>query len=162
MIPVQLLDDIMAKSDEQHVSREMSRVEEAGTEDSTSTFTEGKTSTSTDGRTSTSTDGRTSTSTDGRTLLTDITTSTSIDITTSTSIDVTSSSSIDDVDREVLMEDSLELEEWLEDIDQNSEKKLDDDQYTSRGDLETSKASIGRHRRQDLNVYKRQDFNVYR
>ncbi|KAF3497307.1 hypothetical protein DY000_02053181 [Brassica cretica] len=43
------------------------------------------------------------------------------------------------------MEDSLELEEWLEDIDQNSKKKLDDDQHTSRGDLETSKASIGRH-----------------
>ncbi|KAF3601303.1 hypothetical protein F2Q69_00036701 [Brassica cretica] len=81
--------------------------------------------------------GRTSTSTDA-------TTSTSTDITTSTSIDVTTSSSIDDVDREVTMEDSLELEEWLEDMDQNSKKKLDDDQHTSRGDLETSKASIGR------------------
>ncbi|KAF3533832.1 hypothetical protein DY000_02041264 [Brassica cretica] len=121
MIPIQLLDDIMAKMDEQHVSGELSRVEEAGTK----------------GRTSTSTDATTSTSTD-------ITTSTSIDITTSTSIDVTTSSSIDDVDREVTMEDSLELEEWLEDMDQNSKKKLDDDQHTSRGDLETSKASIGR------------------
>ena len=48
------------------------------------------------------------------------------------------------------MEDSLELEEWLEDIDQNSEKKLDDDQYTSRGDLETSKASIGRHQPDEI------------
>ncbi|KAF2542700.1 hypothetical protein F2Q68_00031573 [Brassica cretica] len=121
MIPIQLLDDIMAKRDEQHVSGELSRVEEAGTQ----------------GRNSTSTDGTTSTSTD-------ITTSTSINITTSTSIDVTTSSSIDDVDREVTMEDSLELEEWLEDMDQNSKKKLDDDQHTSRGDLETSKASIGR------------------
>ncbi|KAF3503815.1 hypothetical protein F2Q69_00043731 [Brassica cretica] len=82
--------------DEQHVSGELSRVEEAGTEDATST--------STDGRTSTSTNGTTSTSTD-------ITTSTSIDITTSMSIDVTTSSSIGDVDREVTMEDSLELEE---------------------------------------------------
>ncbi|KAF2583265.1 hypothetical protein F2Q68_00005003 [Brassica cretica] len=100
--------------DEQHVSGELSRVEESGTEDTTSTST-------------------------------DITTSTSIDIMTSTSIDVTTSSSIDDVDREVTMEDFLELEEWLEEMDQNSEKKLDDDQHTSRGDLETSKASIDRH-----------------
>ncbi|KAF2552441.1 hypothetical protein F2Q68_00034131 [Brassica cretica] len=87
-IPIQLLDDIMAKRGEQHVSGELSRVEEAGTE----------------GMTSTSTDGTTSTSTD-------ITTSKSIDITTSMSIDVTTSSSINDVDREVTMEDSLELEE---------------------------------------------------
>ncbi|KAF2616958.1 hypothetical protein F2Q68_00038931 [Brassica cretica] len=84
----ELLDDIMAKRDEQLVSGELSRVEEAGTEDATSTSTDGKTTTSIDGTTSTSTD-----------------------ITTSTSIDVTTSSSIDDVDREVTMEDSLELEE---------------------------------------------------
>ncbi|KAF2531281.1 hypothetical protein F2Q70_00029976 [Brassica cretica] len=32
MVPIQLLDDIMAKRDEQHVSGELSRVEEAGTE----------------------------------------------------------------------------------------------------------------------------------
>ncbi|KAF3554288.1 hypothetical protein F2Q69_00011783 [Brassica cretica] len=83
-------------------------------------------------------------------MSTDITTSTSIDITTSTSIDVTTSSSIDDVDREVTMEDSLELEEWLEDMDQNSKKKLDDDQHTSRGDLETSKASNGRHQPDEI------------
>ncbi|KAF2552640.1 hypothetical protein F2Q68_00034574 [Brassica cretica] len=75
---------------------------------------------------------------------------TSIDITTSTSIDVTTSSSIDDVDREVTMEDSSELEEWLEDMDQNSKKKLDDDQHTSRGDLETSKASIGRYQPDEI------------
>ncbi|KAF3576165.1 hypothetical protein DY000_02031209 [Brassica cretica] len=44
------------------------------------------------------------------------------------------------------MDDFLEMEEWLEDMDQNSKKKLDDDQHTSRGDLETSpKASIDRH-----------------
>ena len=80
MIPIQLLDDILAKRDEQHVSGELSRVEEVGTEDATSTSA-------------------------------DITTSTSTDITTSMSIDVTTSSSIDDVDKEVTMEDSLELEE---------------------------------------------------
>ncbi|WZZ71697.1 hypothetical protein YC2023_083067 [Brassica napus] len=50
-----------------------------------------------------------------------------------------------DSSREVIMEDFLELEEWLEDMDQMSKKKLDDDQHTSRGDLETSpKASIDR------------------
>ncbi|KAF2541381.1 hypothetical protein F2Q68_00032201 [Brassica cretica] len=48
------------------------------------------------------------------------------------------------------MEDSLELEEWLEDMDQNSKKKLDDDQHTSREDLEISKASIGRHQPDEI------------
>ncbi|KAF2563463.1 hypothetical protein F2Q70_00016123 [Brassica cretica] len=49
------------------------------------------------------------------------------------------------------MEDFLELEEWLEDMDQNSEKKLDVDQHTSRGDLETSpKASIDRHQPDEI------------
>ncbi|KAF3516809.1 hypothetical protein DY000_02060860 [Brassica cretica] len=80
MIPVKLLDDFLAKTDEQHMSGELNRVEETGTEDVTS-------------------------------MLIDITTSTSTDITTSTSTDITTSSSIDDVDREVTMEDSLELEE---------------------------------------------------
>uniref|UniRef100_A0A0D3A9W7 Uncharacterized protein n=1 Tax=Brassica oleracea var. oleracea TaxID=109376 RepID=A0A0D3A9W7_BRAOL len=59
----------MEKMDEQHVSGELSRVEEAGTEDSTSTYTNGRTSTSTDGMTSTSTDARTSTSPDGTTSI---------------------------------------------------------------------------------------------
>ncbi|KAF3485604.1 hypothetical protein F2Q69_00054584 [Brassica cretica] len=50
------------------------------------------------------------------------------------------------------MEDFLELEEWLEDMDQNSKKKLDDDQHTSRGDLETSpNASIDRHQPDEIN-----------
>ncbi|KAF2594065.1 hypothetical protein F2Q70_00043388 [Brassica cretica] len=48
------------------------------------------------------------------------------------------------------MEDSLELEEWLEDMDQNSKKKPDDDQHTSRGDLDTSKASTGRHQPDEI------------
>uniref|UniRef100_A0A0D3BGK5 Uncharacterized protein n=1 Tax=Brassica oleracea var. oleracea TaxID=109376 RepID=A0A0D3BGK5_BRAOL len=48
------------------------------------------------------------------------------------------------------MEDSFELEELIEDIDHNSEKKLDDDHYTSRGDMETSKASIGRHQPDEI------------
>ncbi|KAF3493822.1 hypothetical protein DY000_02053523 [Brassica cretica] len=160
MISIQRLDDIMVKRDEQHVSGELSRVEEAGTEDSTSTSTNGRTSTSTDGRTSTSTNGRTSTPQDGTTSMsTDGTTSTSTEGTTSmstggttsTSIYITTSTSIDDVDREITMEDSLELEEWLEDMDQNSKKKLDDDQHTSRRNLETSKASIGRHQPDDIN-----------
>ena len=48
------------------------------------------------------------------------------------------------------MEDFLKLEEWLEDMDQNSKKKLDDDQHTSRGDLETSKASIDQHQPDEI------------
>ncbi|KAG5399960.1 hypothetical protein IGI04_014567 [Brassica rapa subsp. trilocularis] len=56
-----------------------------------------------------------------------------------------------DLSREVTMEDFLELEEWLEDMDQNSKKKLDDDQHTSRGDLETSpNASIDRHQHDEI------------
>ncbi|KAF3568244.1 hypothetical protein DY000_02014395 [Brassica cretica] len=35
-------------------------------------------------------------------------------------------------------------------MDQNSKKKLDDDQHTSRGDLETSKASIDRHQPDEI------------
>ncbi|KAF2602236.1 hypothetical protein F2Q70_00025780 [Brassica cretica] len=80
----------VVEDDEQHVSGELSRVEEAGTEDSTST-----TSTSTDDTTSTSPDGATSTSTDATTLTSiDSTTSTSINDTTSTSIDCTNSEMI--------------------------------------------------------------------
>ncbi|KAF2531930.1 hypothetical protein F2Q70_00030054 [Brassica cretica] len=96
MIPMQMLDDIMAKRDEQHLSGKLSRVEEAGTEDATSTSTDGRTSTSTYDRTSTSIDGKTSTSTDFMTSMsTDITTSTSTDIATSTSTDITTSTSTD-------------------------------------------------------------------
>ncbi|KAG5406054.1 hypothetical protein IGI04_012173, partial [Brassica rapa subsp. trilocularis] len=83
-----LLDYIMTKRNEQHVSGELSRVEDAGTENATSTSIDDTTSTSLDGTTSTSTY-----------------------ITTSTSIDIPTSSSIDDIDREVTMEDSSELEE---------------------------------------------------
>uniref|UniRef100_A0A0D3CQ49 Retrotransposon gag domain-containing protein n=1 Tax=Brassica oleracea var. oleracea TaxID=109376 RepID=A0A0D3CQ49_BRAOL len=100
MIPVQLLDDITAKRDEQHVSGELSK-------SWTSTSTDGRTLTSTDGKTSMSTDGTTSTSTDG-------TTSTLIDGTTSTSTNGTNSMSIDDVEKEITMEDFLDLEEFLE------------------------------------------------
>nr|VDD09862.1 unnamed protein product [Brassica oleracea] len=147
---------------------------EADISDTTSTSTDGTTSMSTDSRTSTSTYGMTSTSTDGKTSTstdgtnstsTDGTTSTSIDSTTSTSTNGTTSMSINDIEKEITMEDFLdleefleleleeflELEEWLEDIDQNSKKKLDEDQNTSRGDLETSpKASIGRHQPDEI------------
>ncbi|KAF3586283.1 hypothetical protein F2Q69_00030677 [Brassica cretica] len=58
MIPIQLLDDIMAKRDGLHVSRELSRVEEAGNEGTTSTSTDITTSTSTDITTPTSTTSR--------------------------------------------------------------------------------------------------------
>ncbi|KAF3591554.1 hypothetical protein DY000_02022330 [Brassica cretica] len=220
-IPRQELDYIMIEGDEQHVSGELSRVEEAdisdtisasiaittitstngttstSTDDTTSTSTDGTTSTSTDGttsastdgtttmsidgRTSTSTDGRTSTSTDGMTITsTNDRISTSIDDSTLKRIDISSCDPTSDGDREitmenfleleefleledgekledldlsreVTMEDFLELEKWLEDMDQNSKKKLDDDQHTSRGDLETSpKASIDRHQPDEI------------
>ncbi|CDY20869.1 BnaC05g26230D [Brassica napus] len=49
------------------------------------------------------------------------------------------------------MEDFLKLEEWLEDMDQNSKKKLDDNQHTLRGDLETlPKDIIDRHRPDEI------------
>ncbi|KAG5384265.1 hypothetical protein IGI04_035735 [Brassica rapa subsp. trilocularis] len=189
----------MVEGDEQHVSGELSRVEEAdisdtssasiatttttSTDGTTSTSTDGTTSTPTDGTISTSTNGTTSTSTDGwTTASTDGTTSTSTNDTTSTSVDDSTLKSIDisscdptsdgnreitiedfleledgekledlDSSREVTMEDFLELEEWLEDMDQNSKKKLNDDQHTSRGNLETSpKASIDRHQPDEI------------
>ncbi|KAF3527256.1 hypothetical protein DY000_02040936 [Brassica cretica] len=138
MIPVQMLDAFMAKRDEQHVSGELSRVEEVGTEDAISTSTDGKTSTSTDITTSTSTDITTSTSTD-------ITTSTSMDGSTQKRTDVSSCDLIPNVDIKITMEDFLELEDETqsENLDHNLEKKLDDYQHTSEKDLETSKASIG-------------------
>ncbi|KAF3574928.1 hypothetical protein F2Q69_00058833 [Brassica cretica] len=53
---------------------------------------------------------------------------------------------------ELGLEKFLELEEWLKDMDQNSKKKLDDDQNTSRGVLETSpKGSIGRNQPDEIN-----------
>ncbi|KAG2330095.1 hypothetical protein Bca4012_020351 [Brassica carinata] len=52
------------------------------------------------------------------------------------------------------MEDFLELEDWLEDIDQNSKQKLDDDRYTSGKALETSpRADIGRHEPDEIDQY---------
>ena len=80
----------MVEGDEQHVSGELSRVEEADISGMTSMSTDGTTSTLPDGRTSMSTDGMTSTSLDGTTSTsTDGTTSTSPDGTTSTCTDVT-------------------------------------------------------------------------
>ncbi|KAF3583035.1 hypothetical protein DY000_02032082 [Brassica cretica] len=96
LIPRQLVDYIMAEGDEHHVSGELSRVEEAGTEVTTSMSTGDTTSTSTDGTTSTSTDGMTSTTTNSRTSMsTDGTTSMSTDGTTSTSTDGKTSTSTD-------------------------------------------------------------------
>ncbi|KAF3590670.1 hypothetical protein DY000_02021657 [Brassica cretica] len=72
MIPIQLLDEIMAKRDEQHEFGELSEGEEAETSYPTSTSNNTSTSTSIDGTTSASTEDKTSAS---------------IDITTSSSID---------------------------------------------------------------------------
>ncbi|KAF3555997.1 hypothetical protein F2Q69_00013822 [Brassica cretica] len=64
------------------------------------------------------------------------------------STDVSSCDLVPDVDREITMEDFLELEDETqpENLDHNLEKKLDDYQHTSKRDLETSlEASIDRH-----------------
>ncbi|KAF3512459.1 hypothetical protein F2Q69_00009165 [Brassica cretica] len=66
---------------------------------------------------------------------------------TQKSTDVSSCDLVPDVDREITMEDCLELEDEAqpENLDQNLEKKLDDDQLTSERDLGTSlKAGIDR------------------
>ncbi|KAF2550824.1 hypothetical protein F2Q68_00034604 [Brassica cretica] len=137
MIPVQLLNDFIAKKDEQHVSGELSRVEEAGTEDTTSKSIDITTSTSIDSTTTTSTDDKTSTSIDGS---------------PQKSTDISSCDLVPDLDRESTMEDFLELEdeEQPENLDHNLEKKLDDCQHTSEKDLETSKASIDRYQPDEI------------
>ncbi|KAF3532904.1 hypothetical protein DY000_02040727 [Brassica cretica] len=206
-ISIQFLSYIMVKGDKQHVSGELSRVEEADFSDTTSASIDTSTATSIDSTTSTSTNGKTSTSIDGTTSKSiahtipasidgdscfrstplkipersscpqDIADSThkSVDI---SSCDPTSDGDreitiedfveleefleledgekLEDLDssREVTMEDFLDLEEWLEDMDQNSKKKLDDDQYTSRGCLETSKASIDRYQPAEIDRQK--------
>ncbi|WZZ78351.1 hypothetical protein YC2023_098923 [Brassica napus] len=164
MIPVQLLDDFIAKRDEQHVSGELSRVEEAGTEDRTSTSIDITTSTSIDNMTSMSTDDKTSTSIDRSTQKSTDVSSFHPDLDVDREItmedflelegflELEDREKLGDLDssREVTIEDFLELEEWLEDMDQNLKKKLDDDQHTSRGDLETSKASIDRHQPDEI------------
>ncbi|KAF2602651.1 hypothetical protein F2Q70_00026148 [Brassica cretica] len=125
MISIQLLGDIMAKRDEQHGFGEPSKGEEAETSYPTSTSIDSTTSTSTDDKTSTSIDGSTQKSTD-----------------------VSSCDLVPDVDREITMEDFLELEDETqpENLDHNLETKLDDYQHTSKRDLETSlEASIDRH-----------------
>ncbi|KAF3546252.1 hypothetical protein DY000_02009604 [Brassica cretica] len=67
---------------------------------------------------------------------------------TQKSTDVSSCDLVPDVDREITIEDCLELEDEAqpENLDQNLEKKLDDDQPTSERDLGTSlKAGIDLH-----------------
>ncbi|KAF2611680.1 hypothetical protein F2Q70_00013178 [Brassica cretica] len=67
---------------------------------------------------------------------------------TQKSTNVSSCDLVPDVDREITIEDCLELEDEAqpENLDQNLEKKLDDDQPTSERDLGTSlKAGIDLH-----------------
>ncbi|KAF3560220.1 hypothetical protein F2Q69_00012553 [Brassica cretica] len=147
----------VVEDDEQHVSGELSRVEEAGTEDRPQRLpTTGLQRLPTTELHSLPTAGLHSIPTAGlQRLPTTRLQRRQTDIADSThkSIDVSSCSPSPDVEKGITMEDSLELEEFLEledgekfeDMDQNLKKKLDDDQHTSRGDLETSKASIDRH-----------------
>ncbi|KAF2575170.1 hypothetical protein F2Q70_00004657 [Brassica cretica] len=195
MISIQLLDDIMAKRDEQHGFGEPTRAAEAETSDPTSTSIDTTPATSIDINTSMLIDNSTSKSIDiGTSETIDTSTATLIDSMTSTSIDRTTSESITQIipssidrdscfrtrpleipessscpqdiadlaqksidisscdptsygDREITMEDFLELEEFLELEDGEKLEDLDSiREHTSRGDLETSpKASIDRH-----------------
>ncbi|KAF3534871.1 hypothetical protein DY000_02040090 [Brassica cretica] len=120
----------MVKGDEQHVSGELSRVEEAGTQDMTSTSTDSTTSTSIDSTTSTSINGMTSESIthtippsiDGDSCFQ----STPLEIhgrsscpqdiadSTHKNVDISSCDHTSEGDIEITMEDFLELEEFLE------------------------------------------------
>ncbi|KAG5388456.1 hypothetical protein IGI04_029997 [Brassica rapa subsp. trilocularis] len=99
-IEMESLRRYVVEDNEQHVSRELSIVEEAGTEGTTSTSTDDF---NVDRRTSTSTDGTISTSIDSTTSIsTKITTPTSTDGTTSTSTDATTLTSIDSMNLETI------------------------------------------------------------
>uniref|UniRef100_A0A0D3E8S3 Retrotransposon gag domain-containing protein n=1 Tax=Brassica oleracea var. oleracea TaxID=109376 RepID=A0A0D3E8S3_BRAOL len=147
----------MVEDDEQYGSGELIRVDKADISDPTSASIDGMTSASTDGTTSASTDGKTSTSINSTTsTLTNATTSTSIDDSTQKSTDVSSCDLVPDVDREITMEDFLELEDEAQpdNLDHNLQKKLDDHQHTSEKDLDTSpEASIDRQHPPDIERY---------
>ncbi|KAG2328602.1 hypothetical protein Bca52824_011330 [Brassica carinata] len=52
-----------------------------------------------------------------------------------------------DLSGEVTMEDFLELEEWLEDLDQNSKQKLDDQNTLGKGlEISPKTDDIDRHK----------------
>uniref|UniRef100_A0A0D3BGI8 Uncharacterized protein n=1 Tax=Brassica oleracea var. oleracea TaxID=109376 RepID=A0A0D3BGI8_BRAOL len=169
----------MVEDDEQYGSGEPRRVEEADISDTSSALIDTTTLMSIDGTTPTSTDSTTSTSTDGTTsTLTDGTTSTSNDGTTSTSTNSKTSTSINGmtsktIDNTISASINIDfccrstpleipggsncpqdiVDSTLEstDLGQNLVKQLDDDQHTSRKDLETSpKAIIDRHRPPDI------------
>ncbi|KAF3580231.1 hypothetical protein DY000_02030660 [Brassica cretica] len=179
MIPIQLLDDIMAKRDEQHGFGEPSKVEKFDTSDPTSESIDSSTSESIDIGTSEMIDTdfchlsipleipeRSSCPqdiADSAHKGTDVSScSPSPDVEKGITmedsleleefLELKDGEKLEDLDssREVTMEDFLELEEWLEDMDQNLKKKLDDDQHNSREDLETSKASIDRHKPDEI------------
>ncbi|WZZ77707.1 hypothetical protein YC2023_098279 [Brassica napus] len=96
MIPIQLLDDIMAKRDEQHGFGEPSRAAEDETTDPTSTSIDTTPATSIDTNTSMLIDNTTLESIDiGTSETIDTSTGTPIDRTTLTSTNVTTSTSID-------------------------------------------------------------------
>ncbi|WZZ70046.1 hypothetical protein YC2023_081416 [Brassica napus] len=151
-IPIQLLSYIMVEGDKQHVSGELSRVEEVDFSDTTSASIDTSTATSIDSTTSTSTNGTTLTSIDGTTSKSIAhTIPTSIDgdscfrstpleilerssypqdIADSThkSVDISSCDPTSDGEREITIEDFLELEdgEKLEDLDSSREVTMED------------------------------------
>ena len=68
-----------------------------------------------------------------------------------------------DSSREITREDFSELEDWLEDMDQNSEQKHDDDQLTSEKYLETSPnaRSIDTQPTSSINIHPRSSFSIH-
>ncbi|KAF3565751.1 hypothetical protein DY000_02016304 [Brassica cretica] len=158
--------------DERHGIGEPRRATEAETSDPTSTLIDTTPATSINTNTSMSIDISTSESIDigtSETIDTDFChrsipleiperSSCPQDIANSThkSTDVSSCSPSPDVEKEITIEDFFKLEEFLELEDGEkledlySKKKLDDDQHTSRGDLETSKAIIDRHQPDEI------------
>ena len=132
--------EYMVEEDEQYRSGEPSRIEEADTRDPASQSIDITTSPSIDTSTSTSIDPISCCRStpleihDRSSCFRDSADS------TQKSTDVSSFDIVSYVDKEITMEDFLELEDEAqpENLDQNLEKKLDDDQLTSGRDLGTS------------------------
>ncbi|KAF3591655.1 hypothetical protein DY000_02021868 [Brassica cretica] len=144
LLPRHLVDYIIAEDDEQHGSGELSRVEEADISDTRSSCPQDI---------SDSTLKSIDISSCDPTLYGDKEITIEDFLELEEFLESEDGEKLGDLDSsmEVTMEDFLELEEWLEDMDLNSKKKLDDDQHTSRGDLETSpKASVDRHQPDEI------------
>ncbi|KAF2555058.1 hypothetical protein F2Q68_00016117 [Brassica cretica] len=152
----------MVEDDEQYGSGEPSRVEEADTRDPASQSIDITTSPLIDTNTSTSIDTISccqSTPLEIHDI--SICFRDSVD-STQKSTAVSSCDLVPDVDKEITIEDFLELEDEAqpENVDHNLEKKLDDHQHTSEKDLETSpEACIDRQHPVDIDRHPPDDID---